>query len=167
MPESERERVSPREPSAAPLEVDVAPQRRRQRFMGALGVALLASSLVVPAVLVVIVRGVTRGHAPEAPSPSVFPLPRLVAVRPLRTPAPAPALRDAVPVPSQKPANGAGNGVIYFARAGAHHRVFVDGTSVRATSAIVPCGAHTIQVGSAGAPRTIDVPCAGKVVLDR
>jgi hypothetical protein len=44
-------------------------------------------------------------------------------------------------------------------------RVFVDGRVMGTTSAPVdaPCGSHVVQVGSAGTPRRIELPCGGDI----
>jgi hypothetical protein len=44
-------------------------------------------------------------------------------------------------------------------------RVFVDGRVAGTTSAPVmaPCGSHVVQVGSAGMPRRIELPCGGEI----
>ncbi len=50
------------------------------------------------------------------------------------------------------------------------HRIFYDGRVVGETPAALalPCGSHTIKLGSAGTPRTIDFPCgAEQAVGDR
>jgi hypothetical protein len=39
------------------------------------------------------------------------------------------------------------------------HRLWIDGTLAAAWRATVSCGRHVVQVGSAGAARTVDVPC--------
>ncbi len=44
------------------------------------------------------------------------------------------------------------------------HRLWIDGTLAASSQASVACGAHLVQVGSAGTPRTIDVPCGDAVV---
>jgi hypothetical protein len=44
------------------------------------------------------------------------------------------------------------------------HRLFVDGHVEAASTALVPCGAHVVKVGSAGKPHSLDVPCGGEVI---
>ena len=47
------------------------------------------------------------------------------------------------------------------------HRVFVDGVVVGdgRTPIEVACGRHAVRVGSRGAPRPVDVPCGGDVLV--
>jgi serine/threonine-protein kinase len=50
-----------------------------------------------------------------------------------------------------------------------NHRVFVDGQARGAGGDIIrlPCGKHTVRLGSTGRTQTIDVPCGGTVAIDR
>jgi serine/threonine-protein kinase len=60
--------------------------------------------------------------------------------------------------------------IVNTASAQPGHRIFYDGRVVGETPAAValPCGSHTIKLGSAGTPRTIDFPCgAEQAVGDR
>jgi hypothetical protein len=45
------------------------------------------------------------------------------------------------------------------------HRLYVDGSIVHGTSAVVRCGVHNVRVGSMGRPQAIVVPCGGEVVV--
>ena len=61
--------------------------------------------------------------------------------------------------------------VILPARASGH-RIFVDGRRAKTedeAEGIAPlllrCGQHEIQIGSAGTPETIDLPCGGEVQI--
>ena len=45
----------------------------------------------------------------------------------------------------------------------ADHRLWVDGALVTGFEASVRCGKHTVQVGSAGTPRAVDVPCGDSI----
>jgi serine/threonine-protein kinase len=56
-------------------------------------------------------------------------------------------------------------GVITTAKATPGRRIFVDRRTVGETpaSVTVPCGLRIVQIGSAGSPRTIDVPCGGEI----
>lgn len=42
-------------------------------------------------------------------------------------------------------------------------RVYLDGTKLKGTSAIVPCGTHAIRVAPSSKVQKIDVPCGGEV----
>jgi hypothetical protein len=46
-------------------------------------------------------------------------------------------------------------------------RVFVDGKSIGEGPGelTAPCGSHEVRIGSAGKPRTVDIPCGGKLDL--
>lgn len=60
--------------------------------------------------------------------------------------------------------------IVNTASAQPGHRIFYDGRVVGETPAAValPCGSHTIKLGSAGTPRTLDFPCgAEQAVGDR
>jgi hypothetical protein len=48
-----------------------------------------------------------------------------------------------------------------------NHRIFFDGRVVGETPASVevPCGKHTVQLGSAGTSRTLDLPCGQELVV--
>jgi hypothetical protein len=43
------------------------------------------------------------------------------------------------------------------------HRLWIDGALVRSWRTTVACGPHTVQVGSAGAIRDVDVPCGAEI----
>jgi hypothetical protein len=61
---------------------------------------------------------------------------------------------------------GEGEGFLELPRSAYGHRVFVDGKLVgdaMTTSISVPCGRHTVKIGSSGRDQEIDVPCKGSV----
>lgn len=85
---------------------------------------------------------------------------------------PAPASASASPAspPSGSEAADEGTlaadmGRIRTAGAVAGRRIFVDDKTVGQTpaSVVVKCGRHTVKLGSAGKPQTLDVPCRGDV----
>jgi hypothetical protein len=45
------------------------------------------------------------------------------------------------------------------------HRLWIDGALAPTWKVSLPCGSHLVQVGSAGAPRTVDVPCGSTVMV--
>jgi hypothetical protein len=45
------------------------------------------------------------------------------------------------------------------------HRLWVDGRLMPGWRAEVSCGAHVVQVGSAGTPRSVDVRCDSEVLV--
>ncbi len=47
----------------------------------------------------------------------------------------------------------------------AGHRLWIDGKLADDWKALVPCGQHTVQVGSAGTLRKVDVPCGDEIVV--
>jgi hypothetical protein len=50
-----------------------------------------------------------------------------------------------------------------------NHRVFVDGQARGAGGDIIrlPCGKHSVRLGSTGRVQSIEVPCGGTVAIDR
>jgi hypothetical protein len=59
-------------------------------------------------------------------------------------------------------------GTIVLPSSAAGHRIFVDGKvlpPLGSKALRLGCGTHTVQVGTAGRPRSVDVPCAGTVDL--
>jgi hypothetical protein len=56
----------------------------------------------------------------------------------------------------------AGDGTIVGAEG---HRLWVDGKLAESWQAVVACGAHAVQVGSAGTLRKVDVPCGDSIVV--
>jgi hypothetical protein len=49
----------------------------------------------------------------------------------------------------------------------AGHRIFVDRRVVGETpgSVLVPCGAHSVKIGSGGRALAIEVPCRGEIAV--
>jgi hypothetical protein len=45
------------------------------------------------------------------------------------------------------------------------HRLWIDGALAPSWQAPVACGAHVVQVGSAGVPRAVTVPCGANVTV--
>jgi serine/threonine-protein kinase len=56
-------------------------------------------------------------------------------------------------------------GVIRTQGAPPDHRIYVDERVVGQTpeSVTVKCGSHSLRIGSAGATRTVDVPCGAAI----
>jgi len=70
------------------------------------------------------------------------------------------------PPPSAQPLDpGPGGGVLLLPRSAEQHRIYVDGKLASHGSAPirVTCGRHTVQIGSAGKTRDLDVPCGGEI----
>jgi serine/threonine-protein kinase len=102
-----------------------------------------------------------------APPPPVAPPPVTTP-----TPTPTPAPPSASPQPSTPsspppPAVPEGMGMLVTTDAARGRRIFVDEKVVGQTpqSVAVPCGKHTVRLGSAGKPQSIEVPCAGEIVV--
>jgi hypothetical protein len=80
---------------------------------------------------------------------------------------------SATPEPSTSTSASAASpssmGLLRTSAAPAGYRIFVDGQTVGQTPAavLVDCGARSVKVGSAGRPRTIDVPCGGEISVGR
>ena len=47
----------------------------------------------------------------------------------------------------------------------AGHRLWIDGKLADTWTAVVACGSHEVQVGSAGLPRTVKVPCGDEIAV--
>jgi hypothetical protein len=77
--------------------------------------------------------------------------------------------RPAVPDASAAVAPATPEGGVLRAPARARqHRVYDDGREIGEGPGayVVPCGAHTVRVGSHGAEQAIDVPCGGAVDVE-
>jgi hypothetical protein len=145
------------------------------------GLATLACAAVVALVVTVRTRGRVEPRVVSAPevAPTALPLapPPLAVVTVTSSLASAEsALRPSVPSPSSPPlaaptgSSSAPVDVANLPRVSpgtvvglAGRRLWIDGHLEADSRAVVPCGQHTVQVGSAGAPRSVDVPC-GKIV---
>ncbi len=80
--------------------------------------------------------------------------------------APAPS-SEASPAPSDAPvptAAGAPQVTTGVVIGSPGHRLWIDGTLAASWQATVSCGSHLVQVGSAGTPRTIDLPCGEELL---
>jgi hypothetical protein len=95
---------------------------------------------------------VTPTTAPTTtPSPTISATAQQTAVA-------KPALSN---VPDGTPTPGPDEGVLILPASAHGHRVFIDGRVKGDGSSpiIVPCGQHSVQIGSAGKSRDINVPC--------
>jgi hypothetical protein len=77
----------------------------------------------------------------------------------------ASAAASASAAPSASAQIPEGFGELSTAGAASGHRIFVDGKVAGETPGTVrvPCGAHTVKLGSGGKPLNVDVPCGGSV----
>lgn len=82
---------------------------------------------------------------------------------------PPPAKGPAVAEPSASTGAGGQSGEVSTEGSAAGRRVYIDDRVMGQTPAAftVPCGTHKVQVGSAGVPQTVVVPCGGRVVVSR
>jgi hypothetical protein len=71
---------------------------------------------------------------------------------------------EASSTPPARPTPG-GTGTLQTSGLAPGRRVFLDRRVVGVTPnpITVPCGQHTVQIGSTGKPQTLDVPCGGEV----
>lgn len=125
-----------------------------------------------PAISATATKAPTVASAPPAvPAPSAAPAPAapatVAAVRP-----PPSADDEAEPPPEKRPPRGgakATTGVLRPPASAKGHRVFVDGRVMGEGTAPItlPCGKHTVKVGSSGHAHPVDVPCGGEVKLTK
>jgi serine/threonine protein kinase len=82
---------------------------------------------------------------------------------------PPPVKVPAAVEPSATAGAGSQSGELSTEGAAAGRRVYVDDRVMGQTPSAftVPCGAHKVQVGSAGQPQTVVVPCGGRVVVSK
>jgi hypothetical protein len=143
---------------------------RRRRFATAIaaGVVALASGIAS-------IDGARSAQGPEAPSPPVAAA-APIAREPVEAPVPAPPVASeapAAPAVSEIPATAdamtlpADRGVLRAPLRARQHRIFLDGHVIGEGSGdyVIPCGAHTVRMGSQGSERRIDVPCGGTFEL--
>jgi hypothetical protein len=140
------------------LETPLLPKRR----LGWVLATLLALAIGVLAAAVTATKGDGRGVAVAAPQ-----YPEAKSSRASTSPAKA----------GGRPMNAGANGVPELAvdalphapvgtvTGSPEHRLYVDGTLMHGTSALVRCGMHTVQVGSMGKPQAVLVPCGSEVVV--
>jgi hypothetical protein len=69
----------------------------------------------------------------------------------------------------EKPLDEAGWGTVLLPPRASGHRIFVDDRRFK-TEGTAPlhlrCGRHVVQIGSAGTPDPIELPCGGEVQLE-
>jgi serine/threonine-protein kinase len=147
--------------SVAPVEEALPPAvesatRSRALVIGGWAAATAAMSILAATMFLQSPSGAPTTS--RAPPPTTLP-PRSA------DPPPAPIPPPVTAPPS--PVSG-GYGTIIPPAAAQHHRVWVDGEVVdlsRGMGFRLPCGAHVVRVGSAGASQSVDVPCGGVVTV--
>ncbi len=101
-------------------------------------------------------------HAtPVSPSPAVAPVSVAEATSPVAVTSVA---VDALPTPAVPPHVSR----VTLSLHAKGHRIFVDGRVAFVASETpmsIPCGRHTVRIGSAGKPRVLDLACGTDVVL--
>ena len=150
----------------APFQVPLTERVRSARrgpWLAGIAVAFAAAAIGAWAML-----GTTSNvEAPVAAHPAEAP-PAAAAVA-LVTPKEAPPPPVATPAPPQTSGipsmdvaqlPHAKDGTVIGAEG---HRLWVDGALKESWQAVVKCGAHVVQVGSAGTPRNVDVPCGTEI----
>ena len=155
-PEAQAEATPEAAPAAAPhAEIAAAKptegEKRPRRFLAA---GSLAS---VSCIVLVAVLGARRAETRvETPTPVLAP-----AVI-------ASVTASVAPIETARPPPASDTGEIDTRAAAAGRRVFVDGRVVGNTGEIVrvTCGTRSVQIGSAGSARQVDVPCGGVVRAD-
>ena len=152
--------------SRAPFHVPLTERvrtARRTPWLAGVAVAVAAAAIGAWAML-----GTTSHvEAPVAAHPAEAP-PAAAAVAPV-TAKEAPSPPVATPAPPQTSGipsmdvtqlPHAKDGTVIGAEG---HRLWVDGALKESWQAVVKCGAHVVQVGSAGTPRNVDVPCGTEI----
>jgi len=160
----------PQPPSFAPTVIDgivphapsvIAASRPRTRPSLAVGGALtlLAIGIAIGATLR---TGGTHENASPATGVSVAtPTSRVTApTTPVTTP--TPAVPEDIPEVAVSSLPHAAEGTVIGAEG---HRLWIDGHLRESFTAVVACGPHVVQVGSAGTPRDVDVPCGTAVTV--
>ena len=171
---SERAPLSARESSAnggAGPQSSTAPSNRRP------GRLLAGAALVAAGALVIL--AVARSAAPGAgPAPGVSPQPQPALTVDAASPVDS-GRRDASVLPDgpakpseatrEKPSDEAGWGTVLLPPRASGHRIFVDGRRFKTDGAAplhLRCGRRVVQIGSAGTPDPIELPCGGEVQLE-
>jgi hypothetical protein len=144
-------------PSQAPFPVpltarSVPPQRRLLR-------ALLYSSLAIS--LGTAVAVVKQPH-PRHIAPVITTTAAAVEPAPPPVPTAVPSAPASVPVVEVAALPRPHDGEVVGSPG---HRLWIDGSLVPGWRATVPCGPHLVQVGSAGAPRSVDVRCGESMMV--
>jgi hypothetical protein len=160
-------------PSQAPFDLPLAKEtsarKSGRRLLGASAGVVLGGALLLS-------LGVTAGlalrpSAPRAPVPVTAP-PVTAAAEPT-PPSLEPTATSALPAPEVPTTEGAKSSAVVPARPATEglvngapgHRLWVDGVLAASWQASVGCGPHLIQVGSAGTPRKVDVPCGEEITV--
>ncbi len=156
-----------------------APSRARTLVLaGGLLVVVIAAAVVLwpsrPAAPPPAAATTTQKPQPAPPPPTVVPsaTPSIApsaapSVAPSAAPSIAPSAAPSI-APSASQSASDGFGELSTGPAGRGHRLLVDGHSIGEGPGPfrVRCGAHTVQIGSAGSPKRVEVPCGGTLRVD-
>jgi hypothetical protein len=153
--------------SVAPFAIDAAAHARRPRALRTVAIALswVAAIGLVLGVAFLYRQAQRRidpkavalaGHSPADDAETSRP----TAPRAASTRSPA---NDDIPVVDVGSLPRARVGTVIGA---IDHRLWIDGNLAAGSEALVRCGTHTVQVGSAGALRTVDVPCGDAIHVE-
>jgi hypothetical protein len=138
--------------SLAPVGYDASVSFLPRRQLG----GYVIGSLAVAGLLLVVAL-VRSMSTPDAPATRA-------EVAPTATHAAAVA---AIPAPPPLPTAEATVGTLRLDPNLEGQRVYLDGVVLKATAAMLRCGAHTFAVGSPARARIVDVPCGGDITVFR
>jgi hypothetical protein len=137
----------------------VAPLPKRRRYLG----VIVVGGAVAGCAAILIAAGLSRfGHANHDTTTASANGPETNSASASGSSVSAPPL---VPAPSS-PGNGVGasTGTVRLDRPSLAGHVWLDGSKVAGTSAVVTCGTHQIKVGH-NRKHSIDVPCGGEIAV--
>ncbi len=151
--------------SVAPTAMDrllppPAEARRRRRGLS-LAIAGAVALLVVGVGIGAMLRTGTAVDRPSEPADTG----RAAAAREVPAPPsapPPPATPPPVPVVAVSSLPRSADGTVIGAEG---HRLWIDGHLAESFTAVVACGHHVVQVGSAGTPRDVEVPCGEGITV--
>ncbi|HEY6477782.1 MAG TPA: DUF4388 domain-containing protein [Polyangia bacterium] len=161
----------PLPPTSGGRPAGAGPPSRPRTGRLATGAALLVAGALV---IVVVTRRSTPGVdlAPGAGPPAVLPSDAAPPADSERGEASAAPARKETKAAIDKQADDPRMGTVILPARASGHRIFVDGRRAKTedeAEGIAPlrlrCGQHEIQIGSAGTPETVDLPCGGEVQI--
>lgn len=180
----------------APVDAAPQPGARRRAGLIAVGTGVGGLIVVLVAIQLCVAKVRTTASLPapasaQVTSPAVVVAPAVPTSSPPSTapvasatpappassaaePSPAPS---AAPAPTEEPSAASASGPpipgdrgeLRFPPYAAGHRIYVDGRVVGdgAQPAVVPCGSHSVRIGSAGTTQQVSVPCGDSITVGR
>jgi hypothetical protein len=125
-------------------------------------------AMVAGGAIVMLLAGIAIGVALRGDRAHVPPAARAAAAPPAEaTPLPSTPAPEAPAPPPVTAVSSASRPSVATVVGAEGHRLWVDGHLAEGFTALVSCGRHVVQVGSAGTPREIDVPCGEEIKLPR